>query len=129
MRRRPDSLRYVLVSLKVSGSARQFGVQLLQLLQKGNQLYLFFVEIFPIDSLRFRELRLAIDYLVGRHNEINRDVMRFQLELLINDLKRMNGGDDRSSSSDDSGFKRDRVFEVRVAAAFSDSRAVSTNGD
>jgi len=87
------------------------------------------IEIFPIDALRLCELCLAVDDLIRRYDEVNRNVVRLEREPVGDYLERVNGGDDRCVRSDNPDLKRYRVFEIRVTSALSKTRAVAANRD
>src|SRR5215831_3978164 len=72
---------------------------------------------------------MALDDLIRRDYEVERNIVWLQLYLFVDDLNRVNSRDYRSPGRDLVDLAPQSKFQVRVSAAFTDSRPISPDGN
>src|SRR5579859_2681901 len=85
------------------------------------------VEMVPVEaggSARWA----ASDYLAGRDDEVDAEVVFSFGQRLIDHLEVVDGGDDHCLGAEQPGFGEQRDFDVGVAGAFAKSHALVVDG-
>src|SRR5215468_275212 len=98
-----------------------------QFLQNRDRIYFFVIQILPVYPPRSGQPGVALDDLVRCDYEIQRNIMRFQLDFLVNDLDRMYSRNYWSSGGNFACLSREPVLEVRIPAALADSRSIAAD--
>src|SRR5262249_46581369 len=80
--------------------------------------------VFPVDALWLWQSGVAGDDFIRRDDEVEWNIVGFQLDFLLNDLNRMDAGDYRSPAHYLSRLYGEPVLQIGIAAALSNSGAV-----
>src|SRR5260370_9043249 len=91
---------------------------MLHLLQQRYRPDLFLVKKDTIDRIRTGQTRTGVDGFLWRDAEIDRNVVRLQVDFVVNDLQCMYCSNNRCIPFDYPGFERDGEFQVGIATAF-----------
>ncbi len=83
----------------------------------------------PVNAFGSRKLRLDFDDFGRRHDRAERNIVRGHRDLFVDNLQRMNRSHNRSSSADLFFLGQQGEFQIRVAAAFADARALPIDRD
>jgi len=76
----------------------------------------FAIQVLPINTPRPRQPRMALDDLIRRDYEIQRNIVGLEFYLFLHDLDWMNACDYRSPSRNLACFAPQSIFQVRIPA-------------
>lgn len=94
-----------------------------------NRLDLLLAEHPPVNPFRPREIRSDFDKLARRDDSAERDVVFGHGQVFVEDLQRMNRRNDRRLCGYLFVLGQQGEFQVRIAAAFTDSSAAAIDRD